>query len=252
MPPRETPGTYNYTLTATSANGGFTSVTGTIMIEVKENESLPIGHTIIDGVDIWDGHLTVSSDDVMIPGRGLELNFTRTYNSSGNSNSGPLGAGWTDSYNVQLVKNSSGTWTIIGGDGAGNTFSAQPLSNPTLAQELGLPSADWSTAQFYPPQVGYHSTLVQPNPLQDPTEFYFYGTDHTLYDFVLQPGLSESQPVYTLRYIQSSDGNRISLYYSDDGTETLPADPKLQADLNGPPLTPGCDRGLYVRPRLWC
>ena len=39
------------------------------------------------------------------------------------------------------------------------------------------------------------------------------------------------------RYIQNSNGNRINLYYNDDPTGTPPADPNLQADLTGPPLT---------------
>ena len=247
---QETPGTYDFSLTATAADGKSTTVTGTIILTLQENSSLPVGHTIIDGVDIWDGHLTVSSDDVTIPGQGLDLNFTRTYSSAGSSIAGPLGAGWTDSYNVQLVRNSSGIYTIIGGDGSGNAFSPQGATNPALAQLFGLPSS----AVFYNPQVGYHSTLVQPNPSQDPNEFYFYTTDHTLYDFQLQPELTTydlqavQQLVYTLRYTEDSDGNRIDLYYSDDLTDSrlsltnpaaagfLPA--ALQAYLdNGPPLS---------------
>ncbi len=240
----EQPGTYNFTLTATNTAGQTSTVTGEIILSLQENETLPVGHTIIEGVDIWDGHLTVSSDDVTIPGPGLDLDFTRTYSSAGNVSAGPLGAGWTDSYNVKLVQN-NGTYTIIGGDGSGNTFSTAGATNATLAQEFGLPSSDWATALFYQPQVGYHSTLVQISQ----TELYFYTTDHTLYDFVLQPGLSGSGTVYTLRYIQDSDGNRIDLYYNDDLTDTRLAltdpsapgylSPALQADLTGPPLTLG-------------
>ena len=230
---QETPGTYNFTLTATTPSGKSTSVTGTIILELKENASLPVGHTIIDGVDIWDGHLTITSDDITIPGQGLDLDFSRTYSNKGNSSAGPLGAGWTDSYNVQLIENDNGTFTIIGGDGSGNTFSAYGAQNPTEAQEFGLPG----TAIFYNPQVGYHSTLIQPDPNKG--EFYFYTTDHTLYDFQLQPALAPGGQVYTLRYIQDSDGNRISLFYNQDPTGTLPSDPNLQADLNGPALALG-------------
>ncbi len=230
---QETPGDYTFTLSATTAAGETTSTDGTITLEEQRTEGLPAGHTIIDGVDIWDGHLTVTSEDVDIQGRGLDLDFTRTYSSAGNSSAGPLGAGWTDSYNVQLVQNTNGTFTVVGGDGSGNTFGAAGTQNSVEAQEYGLPAS----ALFYNPQVGYHSVLVRPT--ASPNEFYSYTTDHTLYDFQLQPGIAPYGQVYTLRYIQDSNGNRVSLYYNQDPTGTLPTDPNLQADLSGPALALG-------------
>ena len=41
--------------------------------------------------------------DLFIPGRGIPLDSNRTYSSLGASQLGPLGAGWTDSYNLSLA-----------------------------------------------------------------------------------------------------------------------------------------------------
>jgi RHS repeat-associated protein len=48
--------------------------------------------------DFWEQHT-----DVSIPGRGIPLNFTRTYNSAAAGASGPLGPGWTDNYSAGLA-----------------------------------------------------------------------------------------------------------------------------------------------------
>src|SRR5262249_26134652 len=120
---------YTYVLTATDDNGDkLAQSEGEIDHELNVVGSYPIGHTIVDGVDIWDGHLTMSAQDVLIPGRGLDLDFTRSYSSAGDSSQGPLGAGWTDSYNVQLIHAAAGgTFTVVGGEGSGNEFDAETI-----------------------------------------------------------------------------------------------------------------------------
>jgi RHS repeat-associated protein len=79
--------------------------------------------------------------DFNIPGRGINLNFTRTYSSSLDSQTGPLGFGWTDNYNVHLTFDSSGDATIHLDTGAtatftavGNMFVASPHSFATLVK----------------------------------------------------------------------------------------------------------------------
>ncbi len=164
---------------------------GTLVHETESHASLPIGHTMIKGVDLWDGHLTHSSQDVMIPGRGLSLDFTRTYSSSGDSSAGPLGAGWTHSYNVRLIKDRCGRFVVIGGEGSGNAFR-------------------YDGAQFHP-QIGYHSTLVRdPNEL---SRFDFFTKAHIRYHFQYEPALPGE--VYTLRFIEEPNGNRVTLSYDE-------------------------------------
>jgi len=46
--------------------------------------------------------------DLAIPGRGIPLNFTRTYNSVIANQNGPIGYGWTDNYNMFLTQDISG------------------------------------------------------------------------------------------------------------------------------------------------
>jgi RHS repeat-associated protein/uncharacterized repeat protein (TIGR01451 family) len=60
--------------------------------------------------------------DFVIPGRGLPLVFQRTYNVL-DTYAGPLGAGWTHSYNAFLSELASGAVIIKWGDGHAETFT---------------------------------------------------------------------------------------------------------------------------------
>jgi RHS repeat-associated protein len=60
--------------------------------------------------------------DSAIPGRGMPLDFSRTYSSSLASTDGPLGFGWTDSYDMSLATDASGDVTISQEDGSTVTF----------------------------------------------------------------------------------------------------------------------------------
>jgi hypothetical protein len=151
-----TPGEYNFVLTATDEDGNTVTTTGVIDHEVEINNSFPIGQTVVKGVNLWSGHLTTTSQDVVIPGRGLSLDFSRTYSSAGDSSRGPLGAGWTHNYNVRLIGDKFGNLTVVGGDGSGNTFAINSGHfDPVRARLLGLPEG----ARFFDPQPGYHSLL---------------------------------------------------------------------------------------------
>src|SRR5262249_15530825 len=142
----------------------------------------------------------------------LSLDFTRTYSSAGNTISGPLGAGWTENYNVRLIRDDCGTLTVIGGEGSGNTFSANGHTDAATAQLFGL--TDPAHALFFDPQVGYHSFLVNPDPNKD--AYDFYTTGHIRYHFELEPDVKPFDNAYTLRFIEEPNGNRIDLYYSKE------------------------------------
>ena len=228
--------THTYVLTATAynPNAAFAASTpkvgvaaGKLTNELDIDQALPVGHTIVDGVDIWDGHLVVSGPDVTLPGRGLSLEFNRIYTSQGDSSEGPLGAGWTDSYNVKLVEDDKGFLTVVGGDSTGNTFNPNGHTDPTLAAQFGVPDELAATALFFDPQVGFHSVLVQSDASK--AAFDFFTPAHVRYHFELEAGLQPYNKVFTLRSITDPNGNRISLYYSKD----QPLDPHfgLSADL---------------------
>jgi len=61
--------------------------------------------------------------DLSIPGRGIPLNFTRTYNSIIANQNGPLGYGWTDNYNMFLTQDSSGNVGVNEESGTTVVFS---------------------------------------------------------------------------------------------------------------------------------
>ena len=231
------PGRYQYELKAVALAdpSNIGSDTGTIENALEINSSLTVGHTIIKGVDIWDGHVTVSSQDVAIAGRGLSLDFSRSYSSSGSYDQGPLGAGWTHSYNVRLVWDDlCATYTIVGGEGSGNAFLiGSGHTDPALAALWGLPAG----ARFFTPQVGYHSILVQVDPQHDPDSFEFYTKDHTRYHFEFAPAQQPTNHAYQLKFIEDSNGNRVELYYhrNDPRLSSLP--PTLQAMIDGDPTT---------------
>src|SRR5262249_43005781 len=122
--PLALPGDYTYVLTAKDDQGNkLVTSTGGIHHALEIDGTFPVAHIIVDGVDIWHAHLPMSAQDVLLRGRGLSLDFTRTYSSAGDSSAGPLGAGWTHSYNVKLIYEAHcGTLTVVGGEGSGNAF----------------------------------------------------------------------------------------------------------------------------------
>jgi hypothetical protein len=63
-------------------------------------------------VNCASGDFWHTFDDFSIPGRGVPLDFTRTYSSSATATDGPFGLGWTDSYNMSLVTDGAGNVTI--------------------------------------------------------------------------------------------------------------------------------------------
>jgi RHS repeat-associated protein len=74
-------------------------------------------------VNTATGNYYTAHRDLAVRGREPSFNFTRYYNTFDNY-SGPLGAGWTHSYNIVLTEDSTaGNVTIKQGDGAIVSFS---------------------------------------------------------------------------------------------------------------------------------
>ena len=67
------------------------------------------------------GELQAEETDLVIPGRGLDFVWTRTYRSRTGSNT-PQGNGWDFSYNVSLSQQPDGTIQICMGNGRCDTF----------------------------------------------------------------------------------------------------------------------------------
>jgi RHS repeat-associated protein len=69
--------------------------------------------------------------DFSVPGRGVPLDLTRTYESSEAGTDGPFGYGWSDSYGMSLATDSAGNVTITQEDGSTVTFSPDGSSGFT-------------------------------------------------------------------------------------------------------------------------
>jgi YD repeat-containing protein len=63
-------------------------------------------------VDLATGNFWHRFNDFQIPGRGLALNLTHTYNAMNAAQDSPLGFGWTHSYNMFLTVDAAGTITV--------------------------------------------------------------------------------------------------------------------------------------------
>lgn len=184
---------------------------GVIVHDLVKRAAFPIGHTMIEGVDLWDGHLTHGSQDLLLPGRGPDLEFARSYSSGGSDSDSTLGAGWSHNLDVRLIKDGCGRFVVVGGEGTGNAFSddGQPdaAKAALFSSDLIAVPAD---ALFYPPQLGYHSTL-----LRDPDNldvFEFFTKSHVRYHFAREGMLAGE--VYTLRFIEDPNGNRLTFDYT--------------------------------------
>ena len=162
---------------------------GLVEVHALTRNVLPVGHTFVKGVDLFDGHLVTSSTDANIPGRGPALQVTRTYSSSGSLDEGPLGAGWNLNYHSRLIVTSC-FWTIVGGDGSGQRFV-----------RLG--------GEFVP-QKGYHTSLRE----NDDGSFDFFTKGRIRYHYV-NVQFSADRP--NLDFIEDTNGNRLQLTYDAAG-----------------------------------
>jgi RHS repeat-associated protein len=73
-------------------------------------------HCRQDPVNSATGSFTHEVTDLTLPGIGVPLEFTRTYNSI-DTTPGPFGPGWTHSYNASLTINAGGDITARAGSG---------------------------------------------------------------------------------------------------------------------------------------
>src|SRR5206468_3853606 len=70
------------------------------------------------------------------PGRGVPLDFNRTYTSRNAAVDGPLGFGWTNSYNMSLAVDGAGNVTISQENGATVTFAPNGVGGYTAPSRV--------------------------------------------------------------------------------------------------------------------
>jgi len=103
--------------------------------QIKASYGLPGTTRIPSGsssepVNTATGNYYSKVTDLSVPGRGLSFVFSRSYNSADSYN-GPLGIGWTHSFNVILTVNPDSSVGIQEGDGGVATFSPSGGGNYT-------------------------------------------------------------------------------------------------------------------------
>lgn len=79
-----------------------------------------------DGVNPANGNLLLQQNDFNIPGRGIPVDLTRTYNSRKADVAGIFGYGWTSNVETRLIDSGSGPITLIDGDGTRHIFGQTP------------------------------------------------------------------------------------------------------------------------------
>ncbi|MEW6697623.1 MAG: RHS repeat-associated core domain-containing protein [Bacillota bacterium] len=75
-----------------------------------------------DGVNPANGNLVLVEKDLSIPGRGIPVSISRTFNSRASSQAGIFGYGWTSNLEVRLLDAGSESITLIDGDNTRHIF----------------------------------------------------------------------------------------------------------------------------------
>lgn len=75
-----------------------------------------------DGVNPANGNLTLDRTDLSIPGRGVEVNVTRTYNSRNAEEAGLFGYGWASNLGRRIIDSGAGPITYVDEDGTRHHF----------------------------------------------------------------------------------------------------------------------------------
>ena len=86
-------------------------------------DTLPTTCSCGQPVNTDTGEFWHTFSDLHVPGRGIPLDLTRTYSSLNASTLGPLGYGWTDSYNMALTFDGEGNATVHEVNGSAETAS---------------------------------------------------------------------------------------------------------------------------------
>ena len=150
-----------------------------------------------------------SETDLVVPGRGLGINFTRTYNGDSvyRSNRGAsyLGPRWSHTYQWKI---SFPRWKIVilSGSGSQHTF---PL---TVAPNRH----DWRNGGTFRSSTGERGRLSFEK--SDTTKAYIYTTRHGVrYRFGIvslqREGHSKPTNIWLLTRISDPNGNRVTLHY---------------------------------------
>ncbi len=186
------PGVYEYELRALAPDGSEEVKEGTLKFSNQSYDRLSLSRSYLHNVDLSEGGLVLQRDDFAFQGLGRPISFSRSYASGRTDSLGPLGAGWSHSYDSKVTLNGCGKAVVVGGAGSGMRFSP------------GEDDGEWVPTQ------GYHGTLVTN---EDDSSYDLYVPDGTRYHYFFEGGQGE----WPLEFIEDTNGNRTTLTYSGEG-----------------------------------
>lgn len=77
----------------------------------------------VQGVNLANGNLYRSQEDLSIDARGGSITLSRVYNSHLSARHGPFGFGWTHNYDLHLTPQTDGSVDLFDADGSVHTFT---------------------------------------------------------------------------------------------------------------------------------
>ena len=185
----------------------------------------------VDPVSTVSGNMYHDETDITIKGRGLPYVFTRTYNSGPGSSDvdGPLGYGWTHSYNMGLISNDYGdcpnctpgtdtasgerpengnnipsSITYVDERGGAHTYLLNADSAGTRSIS-GNPPGEFDTLQLNTPVAGKHTLLFR------------NGVHYVFEEITASSLLAGVNQFARLDYIEDPYNNRLTMGYDGDG-----------------------------------
>ena len=170
---------------------------GTVTNSARNRAVLPVGHTFVKGVDLFDGHAVRSHADLELPGRHLSLAVQRTYTSAGAERSGLLGAGWAFSYESRLFDTQCGV-IVQTADGSSQMFRST------------------DGGQTFVPQKGYHTRLRK----NADVSYDFFDKAGNRHHFE-PPNALAPEGSRRLLYIEEPHGDRIVLRLRPDDARLI-------------------------------
>jgi RHS repeat-associated protein len=172
------------------------------------------------------GNFYETATDLNIPGRGFNLNVTRTYNSLGASTNGPFGYGWSSNLGMSLVEGSSdSTVTITDEQGSQVVFTltdgawaAPPRNASTLTSNS---DGSWTYSRWDGDSFTFDSSgalLSESDRDGDVTTFTYNGSGHlvAMTDSSGRP-LTIAWSGSHISSITDPGGQSVSYTYSSDG-----------------------------------
>ena len=185
-------GDYQYELKATAGDGTVENYVGVASHHATRDDSLPLAHPFVKGVDLFSGGAVLSEEDIAIGGRGPGMKLTRTYASHQGDQRTAFGRGWSSDLDMQVKTDECDTRIVTGAAGQGQRFKPA--------------SADPDGTVRFTALHGYHGTLVQKG-----AEYDFYAKDATHYHF----GQADAAGP-RISYIEDTNGNRVAYDYQLD------------------------------------